>query len=605
MAAAVTTSDEWLVRIRGTMARGEYLVAFDEAVEATRAYSDDVSLQYQMVLALARAGASDQALEALESSGLEPRAAGAAVGLQEDVATLRARLAKDRALTVGGKERRAGARRAAELYELIYERFHRPYSCINAATMWLVAGDDTRAATLARAARALWEQADVDGSADAYWQAATDAEAALHLDDYDAAGEALERAAGEAGGDLAAVATTRKQLLLVCEIRGIDPTVLTALAVPTVIHYGGHMVAPPGQPGGFPAEAEGRVSDAIRDHLESQRVGVGFGSLACGADILFAEALLARGAELRVLLPFAEEEFKRVSVARGGARWTARFDRCLRKATSVTWATDGEYLGDDSLFEYCARLAMGHALIRATFLTASVEQVVVWDGQRAAGDAGTAADVEAWRATGCRTHVIAVEGGDEPTTVGTDGSRAPSSARVLRAMLFADVKGFSTLPDSRMAAFLDNVMAPLAVTLEGFDDHILYRNTWGDGLYVVLDDVSAAAQCALALQDTMKSLRPGRVGLPEHLGLRIGAHAGPVFEAEDPVRREPNFYGVEVTRTARIQPRTPEGDVYVTDPFAALVALEAAHDLSCQYVGHIPTAKDYGTFPMYVLKRRA
>jgi hypothetical protein len=45
--------------------------------------------------------------------------------------------------------------------------------------------------------------------------------------------------------------------------------------------------------------------------------------------------------------------------------------------------------------------------------------------------------------------------------------------------------------------------------------------------------------------------------------------------ATDPVRKERNFYGVEVTR-ARIEPRTPECDVYVTDPFAALVALEVA-----------------------------
>ena len=156
-----------------------------------------------------------------------------------------------------------------------------------------------------------------------------------------------------------------------------------------------------------------------------------------------------------------------------------------------------------------------------------------------------------------------------------------------------------------MAAFLSGVMAPLAATLDRFDGDILYRNSWGDGLYVVLSNLPAAAHCALALQDTMKALRPAELCLPETLGLRIGAHVGPVFEAEDPVRKERNFYGVEVTRTARIEPRTPVGDVYVTDSFAALAVLEAAEDLSCQYVGHIPTAKDYGTFPMYVLKRRA
>jgi adenylate cyclase len=58
-------------------------------------------------------------------------------------------------------------------------------------------------------------------------------------------------------------------------------------------------------------------------------------------------------------------------------------------------------------------------------------------------------------------------------------------------------------------------------------------------------------------------------------------------------------------RTARIEPRTPEGDVYVTDPFAALLTLEDETALTCEYVGHIPTAKGFGTFPMYVLKPRS
>ncbi len=316
--------------------------------------------------------------------------------------------------------------------------------------------------------------------------------------------------------------------------------------------------------------------------------------------MLFAEALLARSAELHVVLPFAADEFRRVSVAPGGEAWLGRFDRCLGAATSVTHSTTGGYLGHDALFDYCSRLAMGHALIRASFLAAPVEQVVVWDGEPPSGEAGTAVDVATWRRHGRRTTVIPVGAGGR----GDDAGAPRSSPRSVHAMLFADVKGFSRLPDAQMGVFLDAVMTPLARTLDRFGDDILFRNSWGDGLYVVLRDVTAAASCALALQDAMRELDPTAVGLPPTLGLRIGAHVGPVFEAVDPIRGERNYYGVEVTRTARIEPRTPEGDVYVTDPFAALIALEQPEDLSCQYVGHIPTAKDYGTFPMYVLKRR-
>jgi class 3 adenylate cyclase len=78
-----------------------------------------------------------------------------------------------------------------------------------------------------------------------------------------------------------------------------------------------------------------------------------------------------------------------------------------------------------------------------------------------------------------------------------------------------------------------------------------------------------------------------------------------VFRGWDPVRKELTFFGANVTRAARVEPRTPEGEVYVTHPFAALVALTRRRDLSCQYVGRLPAAKDYGVLPMYVLKRRA
>jgi class 3 adenylate cyclase len=58
-----------------------------------------------------------------------------------------------------------------------------------------------------------------------------------------------------------------------------------------------------------------------------------------------------------------------------------------------------------------------------------------------------------------------------------------------------------------------------------------------------------------------------------------------------------------VSRTARIEPVTPPGAVYVTEPFAAALMLETDHDFACDYVGHMPAAKDYGRLRMYRLRR--
>lgn len=65
----------------------------------------------------------------------------------------------------------------------------------------------------------------------------------------------------------------------------------------------------------------------------------------------------------------------------------------------------------------------------------------------------------------------------------------------------------------------------------------------------------------------------------------------------------PDFTGSHVSRTARIEPITPAGEVYVSEPFAAALVLADRRDLTCDYVGHMPMAKGYGNLRMYRLRR--
>ncbi len=79
---------------------------------------------------------------------------------------------------------------------------------------------------------------------------------------------------------------------------------------------------------------------------------------------------------------------------------------------------------------------------------------------------------------------------------------------------------------------------------------------------------------------------------------------GPIFQGKDPIQGRQSFYGTHVIRTARIEPIIPAGEVYVTEPFAALLALESRPRFNAEYAGEMAAAKGYGTFRMYVLKRR-
>ena len=119
---------------------------------------------------------------------------------------------------------------------------------------------------------------------EAYYRAATAAEARLILGEVDAARAALREAVAAHGDDLGARATTRKQLRHICRALELDDALLDELAAGRVIHFTGHMIAAPGAPGRFPAEGEAEVKAKIVEHLNKADVGFGYGSLACGAD---------------------------------------------------------------------------------------------------------------------------------------------------------------------------------------------------------------------------------------------------------------------------------------------------------------------------------
>jgi hypothetical protein len=587
----------WLEAVRNAERRGELLSAFDLAERGLAEHPNDIWLKHRAVLALARAGATEQATSRFAEYGL-----GAVETDPEDVAALRARIAKDVALAATGEQRRREAARAAAAYDAIFARTGGYYPAINAATLSLVAGEPHRAGELARQVSELLRRSGERS----YYALATAAEAALLLGDVAAARAALEEAATLHGDDFGAVSTTRRQLRLVCELSGVDQAVLAALPGPAVVHFCGHRIAAAGETGRFRASDEGRVADRIRGEVERASATYAYGALASGGDILWAEALLESGAEVHVVLPFALAEFRDISVAPAGPTWVERFEACLAAASAVVYATEDAHLGDDVLYRYGSELAMGLAILRAGYLEADVRQLALWDGGPPMGAASTAIDIATWRRRGLPTTIVPTRGElieESPSFVDRPaGQGGSTSGRVVCAMLFADVKGFSKLTDEQLPRFAEQVLGAFATVLEHHADEILYRNTWGDALYVVFGDAGAAAVCALELQQAMSAIDLAAARLPEHLALRLGGHLGPVFPIVDPIMRAPAFMGSHVSRTARIEPVTPPAAVYLTEPFAAALVLSGREDLACDYVGHMPAAKDYGRLRMYRLR---
>jgi adenylate cyclase len=87
------------------------------------------------------------------------------------------------------------------------------------------------------------------------------------------------------------------------------------------------------------------------------------------------------------------------------------------------------------------------------------------------------------------------------------------------------------------------------------------------------------------------------------LSLRIGLHSGPVYRCRDPIIESMTFTGTHVSRAARIEPITPPGQVYASQGFAALAAVEKVAEFTCEFVKHAEWAKSFGSFPTYVVRR--
>lgn len=378
-------------------------------------------------------------------------------------------------------------------------------------------------------------------------------------------------------------------------------TAMANSAEPHVAVYCGHMfTAGSGGP-------EAALAERVAAELDALDVWHGYGPLACGADIVIAEALLARGAELNVVLPFAEEDFIAESVLCGGASWLPRYEACRDAAAAVHFATPGAYVGDDNQFAYNTRLAMGLAALRAGELGCEAVQVAVVSDKfasfSATGIAGTVADIGLWQGLGRETRIIPAGPVPRNLTFPPKKAIGDGTKREIRSILFADYKGFSRLGERELPLFMAEVMGRIAEVLNGFGDHVEFRNTWGDAIYAVVDEPRTAAAIAMALQARLADLPEALTPTGDVAGMRIGVHYGPIWVGTDRITGNRLWYGGEVNRTARIEPVTPVGGVYCTESFAAALLIDGCADCRFRSVGKSALAKNFGEVELYLLER--
>ncbi len=252
--------------------------------------------------ALLRAGATARAWQKFREAGMHERMDDPAI------LTLHGRMLKDQARAVTGEARRRGFLASADVYARAAELQNTTYPLINAATLSLLGGDGARAARLA--ALTLERLDDPKTEADTpYYTEATRAEALLLLERIGEARASLEKAVALAPQAWEDHATTLKQFTLILAALDLNDDWLDDLRPPASLHFAGHMAL-----GSNDREAE----TAIHAAVAKNGARFGYGALASGSDIIMAEALLASGGVLHVVLPGGVPTFRtEFGIARG------------------------------------------------------------------------------------------------------------------------------------------------------------------------------------------------------------------------------------------------------------------------------------------------
>jgi class 3 adenylate cyclase len=602
----------------GILGHGEPLLAFDVISEGLKIFPTDVRLRQLQGLSLARSGATERANVVLEGLRREGQ-------VDEETLGMLGRTYKDLALRTSNREvREKYLRKAAEIYAEGFENSGGYWSGINAATMNLLVGNVEVAADLAKRVGERCQVALFKKSVDEYWPLAALGEVALILKDWASAEDWYRRAAQAGAGRYGDLHSTRRNAHLILQYWKEDSRKIdSCLHIPPIVVFAGHMIdrADRMEPR-FPKELEAAVATEIRAWIDKVKPKFGFASAACGSDILFLEAMLERGAEVSVVLPYNVEEFIRDSVDfLPGSDWRKRFERVLAQSARVVIASSEKLEIGGVSYDFCNQLMLGLAAIRSHQLESDLIPLVVWNGQPGDGPGGASSVVEHWRARGYRPEIIDLAkiraGAKEPAgekfkrereNVKSPPEIPPSAGGFgsrLVSILFADAVGFSKLTELEVPLFVEEFLGAIARLSASFSDSIIAKNTWGDGLYFVFSSADLAGDFALQLAELTSQTKWEDKGLRAGLNLRIALHAGPAYEFDDPITGDRSYGGTHVSRAARLEPITPSGQVYATESFAALAAAHRPSTFTSEYVGQTPMAKGYGTLPTYHVRRKS
>jgi hypothetical protein len=529
--------------VRRHLSAGNVLSANDLATRALAEGIDHPTLRYLYLLSLTGCGATERALQRYPELAPEPSAR------DEDWQALYGRLHKD--LAFAGIEVQRNLDQAARAYTEAWGASGGVFSAVNAASLHLLRGDAATAQHLARIVLHLTARAPPEDERERYFHWVSAAEAQAVLGHWAACRASLATADPLLRADLAARSRTRRQLRRVLEAQQADLGLLEGLALP-------HVYVLQASALGYPPELPQRLAQRLAGSPLFACIGDG----SAGTDA--ALGLLA-GAGVRLHLV----DHRDPEAADAARPWSSNL---------ASRASTRGFLPDEKDWEsgQSRRLLLGLARLNAAHLETPVRRL------------------------GVRQRGAALQ-----WTLGTPPAprrpRPPPGRRAV-GLVFTDIVGFSAFSDSDVQRYWEQVVPAFAEALRPLKRRVLLQQTWGDALHLVTADALTAAEATLALVETVQTLRSRLDGALAQLEIRVGAHFAPASQGHDAIESARTYFGSQLSLTARVEPVTPPGTVYVTEAFAAELAVSAPAAFRYEYAGDLPLAKRYGQFRLYSLR---
>ncbi len=436
------------------------------------------------------------------------------------------------------------------------------YTGINAASMAAMAGQGSRSREIATEVINL---IGTDTAGD-FWKLATLGEAYILTKNRARSIEYFVEARKLAGNDWGKITSVHNQLWLLDHFIPVSGEIMKMFSPPTVVAFIGHMIDHPNRTTPrFPASIEPQVKSAIANSIRTLNAHIGYCSLACGGDILFAEAMAEQGGEVNIFLPFAEADFIEESVRFAGEEWMTRYTN-LTKKFPITYVTREAYAGLDDLFSFQNKVICGSAVLRSLSHHSEPTLLTVLSGvdlKRKQG--GTRDTVNVWPFP---KNYININPDTFITTqasvsTSTETQASPKAERIERPVLsivYVDISNIQAMAREKLLKEIDSKI---------FNEGISFASYQAEQTYLTAAfEMNTSAMEFVSL--VMESLKSNR----QDSSVKISLDAGPVFLDSKSSKLNKNLSGEAIEFVKAMNSLASPGSVFASDLFAALLALE-------------------------------